>query len=67
MKIIRHRRGDKRSTYDPEQAFVCIIDANWCERMYFQFVRGYELNHNNVATKEIMSEAELQRRKLKGI
>lgn len=64
MKIIRHRVGTKQSTIRPAKAFVCITDANWCERMYFQFFRGYTLNTNDVAVKEIVSEAETNRRKL---
>lgn len=67
MKIIRHRVGNKQSSVRPAKSFVCITDLNWCEKMYFQFFRGYTINIRGICVKEIISEEEDQRRKLFGI
>ena len=67
MKIVKHRVGNHQSSIRPAKAFVCITDANWCERQYFNLFRGYKINSNNVCVKEIVSEKESNRRKLYGI
>jgi hypothetical protein len=67
MKIIRHRVGNHQSTVRPAKAFVCITDANFCERAFFMLFRGYKINSNQVCIKEIISEKESNRRKLYGI
>ena len=67
MKIIRHRVGNHQSSVRPAKAFVCITDAGFCQKMYFQIFRGYKINANQVCVKEITSEAESNRRKLYGI
>lgn len=67
MKIVRHRVGNHQSSIRPAKAFVCITDANFCERAYFMWFRGYTINTNQVCLKEIVSEVESNRRKLHGI
>lgn len=67
MKVIRHRVGFKAGSIGPTKAFVCVTDANFCERAYFKLFRGYEINSNQVCVKEIISEKESNRRKLYGI
>jgi hypothetical protein len=58
LKILRHTRGNKK-------AYVVIMDAGFCQRLYFKWFRDYMVGNNDVLYKRITSEKDRMQSKLR--
>lgn len=61
MEIIRYRNERHKAAY------VVVLDATYCERIYLSWFRKYYPTSENTMFKQIRTEKQIRKEKLEGL